>query len=435
MNVPMASPRARAVLLLCSCGLALLLTFFGLRNSLAAHDVGLDTRQGYERAVHLEPQNPRNWYLLGRSYLYDVDDPEPARAEQALRKAVALDPYSAEALLDLASAYDGEGNASEARAAFIAAQRAYPLSAEVAFSYGNFLLRQGEIDAALAQLHKSLELDPKRAAEAFSRALAAVSDTNHVLDTMVPAAPEAYLPILHLLSAPGSLTDAELVWYRLVALRPKVLMRDMVPFFDAVIEDRRPDDAARLWPQAVSIMQNPPPPDPPNSLLWDGGFESGYSGGGFSWVFTPLARDVQIGWDRSQKHSGEVSMRILFNGRENLRFSDLCHQFVPQGGRHYLLSAWVKTQALSSSEGIRLEIHAFSGKGIVTAESDEIHGTQDWKELQLWWNAPPDSGFGGVCITRNMSDKPGSDIQGAAWIDDVVMIPVERAESGSPAKP
>src|SRR5579862_8201963 len=107
MNVPIASPRARAMLLICSCGLALFLTFFGLRNAVSAHDQGLDTRQGYERAVRLEPKNARNWYLLGRSYLYDVDDPEPERAEQALRKAVALDPYSAEALLDLAGAYGG----------------------------------------------------------------------------------------------------------------------------------------------------------------------------------------------------------------------------------------------------------------------------------------------------------------------------------------
>jgi len=435
MNVPIASPRGRALLLLCSCGLALFLTFFGLRNAVSAHDQGLDTRQGYERAVRLEPQNARNWYLLGRSYLYDVDDPEPERAEQALRKAVALDPYSADALLDLASAYDGEGNVSEARAAFIAAQRAYPVSAEAAWSYGNFLLRQGETDAALAQLRKSLELDPKRSAEAFSRAFSAVSDLNKVLDKMVPATPDAYLPILQLLSAPGTLADAELVWYRLVGLHRKVPLREMVPFFDAVIHDRRPDDAARLWPQAVAIMQNPPPPDPANSVLWDGGFESGYSGGGFSWGFTPLARDVQIGWDRSQKHSGEQSMRILFNGRENLRFSGLCHQFAPEGGQHYLLSAWVKTQALSSSEGIRLEIQAFSGNGVVTAESDEIHGTQDWTELQLRWDAPPDSGFGSVCIARNMSDKPGSDIQGAAWIDDVVMIPVARAASGAPDKP
>lgn len=435
MNVSMASPSARAVQLLCSCGLALLLAFFGLRNAVAAHDVGLDTRQGYERAAHLEPQNARNWYLLGRSYLYDVEDPDPARAEQALSKAVALDPYSAEALLDLASAYDGEGNVTEARAAFIAAQRAYPLSAEVAWSYGNFLLRQGENDAALVQLHKSLELDPKRAAEAFSRALSAVSDVNKVLDTMVPATPEAYLPILHLLSASDDLVDAELVWYRLVDLHRKVPLGDMVVFFNALIHDRRTDDAARLWPAAVSIMQNSPPPDPPKSLLWDGGFESGYSGGGFAWQFTSVARDDQIGWDRSQRHSGEQSMRILFNGRENLHFTDLCHQFVPEPGQHYLLTAWVKTQALSSSEGVRLQITAFAGSGTVLAESDEIHGTQNWKQLQLRWNAPPDSGLGSVCIARNMSDKPGSDIEGAAWVDDVAMVPIERADSGAPSNP
>ncbi len=36
-------------------------------------------------------------------------------------KAVSLDPYSAEALLDLANAYEGEGDQVKARTAFAAA--------------------------------------------------------------------------------------------------------------------------------------------------------------------------------------------------------------------------------------------------------------------------------------------------------------------------
>jgi hypothetical protein len=56
----------------------------------------------------------------------------------------------------------------------------YPLSADVAWSFGNFLLRQGEAEAGFAELHKALELDPKRAAEAFSRAMRMQADPNLV---------------------------------------------------------------------------------------------------------------------------------------------------------------------------------------------------------------------------------------------------------------
>jgi len=194
----------------------------------------------------------------------------------------------------------------------------------------------------------------------------------------------------------------------------------------AVLDRKLIRDLARLWAQAIAIMEYPPPPDPEGTLLWDGSFESGFSKGGFSWHFAPVSRDVQISFDRSQKHTGEQSMRILFNGQENINFEDVCHNFVPEPGETYDLSGWVRTQSLTSSEGVRLSIFAYAGAGNVTAQSDEVHGTQPWTELRLRWTAPPDSGFGRVCVRRNMSDMPESDIQGAAWIDDVTLLPVRE---------
>jgi len=435
MNLPLANTRARVVLLVCSGALALLLGFLAVRNAIAAHYLGRDTREGYERAVRLEPHNPRNWYLLGRSYLYDLEQPDPVQAVSALRKSVELDPYSAEAMLDLAIAYDGEGDTAKARSTLVSAQRVYPLSADVAWSYGNFLLRQGEQEAAFAQLHLTLELDPRRSAEAFSRASQLQPDAGMVLDKVVPPTPATYVPILHMLSDAGDMETAQQVWFRLIGLHQKVPLREVVPFFDALIRKRRPDQAALLWPQGVAIMENPPPDDPAGSLLWDGGFESGFRGGGFSWRFTPVSRDVQISFDRAEKHSGEQSLRILFNGRENLRFEDACHSIVPEPDQSYLLAGWVKTQSLTSSEGVRLQINAFTKAGVASTQSGEIHGTQPWTQLQLVWTAPEDSGFGNVCIGRKMSDMPGSDIQGAAWIDDVVMIPASAAGAAVAPRP
>jgi hypothetical protein len=428
VNLPFSNPRARLVLLVSCSGLALFLCFFAIRNAVAAHYLGSDTRDGYERAVRLEPHNSRNWYLLGRSYLYNLEQPDGARAVLALKEAVDLDPYSSEALLDLSAAYEGQGQPEKARAALAAAERVYPLSADVRWSYGNFLLRQGDNDRAFTELRRAVELDPKRAAEAFSRARAVEPDASAVLEKMIPPYPGTYLPILKILSDSGDLDTARLVWARLVGLGQKVQLGDMVPYFDGLVQARRVGEAAQLWPEAVAMMANPPPPDPPGSLLWDGGFESGYSGGGFSWQFSRASRDVQISFDRTEKHTGEQSLRILFYGHENIDFEDGCHPFVPEPGQRYLLSGWVKTQSLSSSEGVRLQIFAFSGAGNTRVETAEVHGTQPWTELRLPWKAPEDSGLGKVCARRNMSAMPGSDIEGAAWIDDVALEPLRAAE-------
>jgi len=426
MKFPLSNSRMRGAVLLFSCVLALLLSYLGLRNAFAAHYLGLDTRAGYEHAVRLEPANARNWYLLGRSYLYDIEQPDPARAMQALQKAVALDPYSVEALLDLATAYDGEGQTARARETFLAAQRAYPLSADVCWSYGNFLLRQGEQDAAFREIRKAVELEPKRADEAFSRALRVQPDANILLDKAVPPATAAYLPILHSLSDTGDLNNAQLVWNRLIALHQQVPMSEMVYFISELVHQIRIADAARAWTQAVSIMQNPPPA---GSLLWDGGFESGYAGGGFSWHFVPETNDVQISFDRSEKHSGEQSLRILFKGHRNLSFENGCHNITPEPGKQYLLSAWVRTESLTSSEGVRLQIFVFTNTKNESMTTEEVHGTQPWKQIQLPWVAPPGGIFGSVCVKRFMSDMPESDIQGAAWIDDVSLVPVDEAST------
>jgi tetratricopeptide (TPR) repeat protein len=419
------------LMILCTALFAALLTYFAARNALAAYYQDQDTRAGYEHAVRLEPADSRNWYLLGRSYLYDLNQPDPAKAIEALRKSVTLDPYSAEALLDLANAYDGEGDTTLARDSYVAAQRVYPLSADVCWSYGNFLLRQGQQEAAFAQIHKAVELEPRRASEAFALAQRAQPDVKVLLDQVVPASAAAYLPIIHTLSEVGDIETVQSVWERLVALRQKVLIRDMVDYVDAVNRKLGPAESTRAWQQAVSIMQNPPPPDPAGSLIWDGGFESGYDGGGYAWHFNRDARDLRISFSENEKHSGNKSMRIMFNGRKNLNFEDVCHNIAPQEGQTYLLSGWVKTQSLTSSEGIRLQIFAFAKSQDETALTDDVRGTQDWKQLQLTWTAPPGAAFGTVCLRRKMSDMPRSNIQGAAWIDDVSLTPV----AGAAAKP
>jgi hypothetical protein len=290
-------------------------------------------------------------------------------------------------------------------------------------------LRQGEQDAAFREIREAVSLEPKRAAEAFSRALRVQSDANVLLDQAVPASAAVYLPILHALSDGHDLDNAQLVWQRLLALKQKVSISDVVVYIDELIHERRPQDAARAWTEAVSIMQNPPPPDPAGSLLWDGGFESGYAGGGFSWHFARATRDVQINFDRSERHSGAQSLRILFNGQENLNFEDACHNISPESGREYLLSAWVKTQSLTSVEGVRLQIFAFSATKEKVGITEEIHGTQPWKLIQLRWTAPQDATFGSVCVKRFMSDKPENKIQGAAWFDDISLVPLAEASA------
>lgn len=419
------SSRANRLLLLAAVVSLCFLAYFSIRVARAAHATGFNTGEGYERAVRLEPSNPRNWYLLGRFYLYDFEQPNPDAALHALLVARSLDPASAETLLDLATNYDEAGKTAQARAAYLEAKRVYPLSAEVLWRYGNFLLRNNEIEAAFPEIRRAVELDPKRGAEAFSRCHRVDPDINEVLEKVIPPVLATHLDIVFGLASEGQLDAALLVWQRAKTLQGKLTLLDVYPLANGLIEARRTKDAVQFWQEATAKMAAPIPPDPPGSIIWDGGFESGVFGVGYAWRFPSPSKGVLIKIDASEKHSGAQSLQVMFTANSNVFFADLCHWIPVQPNTSYLFSAWVKTKSLTSDQGIRFVIYGSADGKMTAASTDEIHGDEPWTNLTLAWTSSSDITATRVCAARSQSDQPNGQIAGIAWIDDVSMTPVD----------
>src|SRR6266849_6557619 len=107
----------------------------------------------------------------------------------ALVLAVTLSFFSvrnAGAWLDLGAVSESEGDLSGARDAYVQARNAYPVSTAVAWRYGNFLLRQGEVPQAFAEIRRAVYADPKRAGEAFSRCWRVDPNVESILDNVIP---------------------------------------------------------------------------------------------------------------------------------------------------------------------------------------------------------------------------------------------------------
>jgi tetratricopeptide (TPR) repeat protein len=422
MVLRLPNPASRAALLFAAFLAALALAFFSIRNALAYHASQLGTQTGYERAARLEPANPLNWYLLGRYWQYNMEQTDIQRAIRDYRISLSLDPRSADTWLDLATAYDGEGNAAEAREAFLAAKRVYPSSAEVSWRYGNFLLRQGELSAAFSEIYRAVEEDPKRAAEAFSRCWRASPDLDAILDKALPPSKDTYLEAIRELINDQQLDPALKVWSHLFALRPRMSPKEIAWLTNALLQYRRLADLAHVWQQVVTLMDNPPQ-DPPGSIIWDGGFESGIIGGALTWQIPPLQKGVQASIDSTQAHSGNQSLRLTFTADDDIEYSSACHFAIAKPGMSYHFSAWVRTEALTSNEGIRFRLSAINAKGFRTAQTSDIHGTEPWTNISFSWTIPQDSSLVQVCVVRNISGSLEGEIQGTAWIDDVSLTP------------
>lgn len=421
---------ARIAVAIVALALAATLAYSSIRNARAAYQASLGTRSGYQAAARLEPGNPENWYLLGRYWQYSLDEPDASLAIQNYRHSLSLNPRAADTSLDLAAVYESEGDLQNARDAFLQAKRAYPLSAAVSWRYGNFLLRQDEIPQAFAQMRSAVYSDPRRSAEAFSRCWRVAPDVNAILDTVLPLDRDGYLAVIHELGSGDQLSAALTVWHRLVAIHPTLQLSDAVPFAELLIQKQHIADAHGVWDDALRLAGTPRNLDPPGSVLWDGGFETGVTGGGFAWFLPYPSGGVRSTYDARQRHSGKYSMRLTFDGRHNPNFDGVCTNAEVRPETRYRLSAWVRAQSLTTDQGVRLRLswHAESQPGTFLDTTD-VQGTQPWTLLEMPWTSAKDVRYARVCIMRSASAKFDNQIQGTVWIDDVALTQDVSANS------
>jgi len=431
MILRLSIPAQRGTLVGVAFVLALSLSYFSIRNARAVYLTGLETPEAYERAIQLEPGDARNWYLLGRYWQYNLKDTDAPRAIRAYLSSLSFDPHSADTWLDLGSAYESEGNLTAARDAFLHAKKAYPLSAEVSWRVGNFLLRQGELESAFAEIHQAVQLDPRHGGEAFSRCLRAEPDVDQVLNRGIPPNRDVYVDVIWDQIVDGQIDIALQVWDRLFAIHPQVPLRDVYPLIGALRNSQRIADARRVWNQAVVIAGMGELQGPPGSVLWDGGFESGVTGGGYSWFFPEGVRNMQINIDAQEKHSGNHSLRLTFDGQSVVTSTDICHYVPVQPSTSYRFSAWLKTRAITTDQGIRFQLRSLGTEDRSVAVTPEVHRSEPWTHIEIPWSSGKDVQEVQVCLVRSLSDQLENKIKGTTWIDDVALVP-EAAEHTKP---
>jgi len=429
MILRLSTAAERAALIFVAFSLALFLAYFSIRNARAVYSVDLQTLQGLDRATHLEPGNAYNWYLLGRFWQYNLEDSDNRKAIAAYRTALSLDPHSAETWLDLGAALEAEGDLPAARDAFVRAKADYPLSADVSWRYGNFLLRRQEVDSAFAEIRRSVQADPRRGGEAFSRCFRILPDVHQILDRVLPPSPNIYLDVLLNLARDGEIGSALKVWDRLIALHPQMPLSQTSPFIDVLRQGGQIAEARRAWDQAATFAGLSALPGPADSVLWDGSFESGVTHGGYAWTFPENSHSVDIRIDPQEHHSGNNALRLTFDGKSNLAFMDVCHLVPVHPSTSYRFSAWILARGLTTDQGVRFQLHSLGISDSSVVVTSEVHGTTPWTSVDLPWISGPDVQEMQVCVARNLSDQADNKIQGVAWIDDVALIPVPQGNS------
>ena len=433
MILRLSDSLSRGLLIAAALLVGLWLSFFGIRSAVANYYSEIGTAQSLESAVRLEPENSAYWYMLGRYQQYNLEQPDSAQAEKSYLKAIALNPDATDAWLDLGTAYELDGKTEQARDAYLKAKKSYPASADVSWRYGNFLLRQGEQPEAYVEMRRAIEADPHRAAAAFSRAYRSNPNIDELLDQLLPPKQSVYVDVIWEALSARQLAVAKTVWGRLLTIHPapQLEMREVDYFIAVLLQEGEFNEARQVWEQGTATMKLPPLLQPQGSVVWDPSFETNVNGNAFSWRYPAMAQGVSIGLDKNTKLSGNQSLRLAFDGKHNPNLESPCTTAVVQPSTTYRFSGWIKTQAITSDQGIGFRLRSVEDNTAPLVDTAKIRATNPWVFVDQTWSSGPNVHRVQICITRDASENPDTRISGTAWIDDVNLFP-QAAEHRKP---
>ncbi len=427
-GTPEAAGARGAVLAVAVC-LASFLIYQAGRLWIADRDTRSDTLARLERGAALEPGNADAWDALGRFRQLDFSNPDSAGALADYQRSVQANPLSAHHWMNLAEAYEANGDVAKARDAFQHAREVYPLSAEVAWNYGNFLLRQDQTTQGYAEIQHAVRSDPKLLTLAISRTWRSSRDINILLDNVLPPETNAYLLALDYFSSIKQAEPGLVVWQRLVAMGKPIEIARSFPFLDELIAEDLSSDAKKVWIDALALagLNHDPPAN--RSAVWNGDFARDFLQGGLDWRWeTPPGVDFEF--DTVPQNYGVRSAQLFFGGGNNVEITEP-KQYVPvEPGRWYHFHAYMRTQALSTEMGTRFLITDPNHVSAVTAKTENFTGSHAWTATDLDLQTSANTHFLLVQLLREQSHMFDNKLSGTMWIADVSLTP-----SDGPAGP
>jgi tetratricopeptide (TPR) repeat protein len=421
----------RTAILVFALAAGALLSYQAVRIWLAYHRIHSTRMEVIERGAALEPGNAEAWDLLGRHHQLDFVNADPLQELADYQRAVQDDPLSATYWMNLAGAYEANGDLGSAQNAFERARSVYPLSAEVAWNYGNFLLRQGKEEEGYAEIHHAVQSDPRLLALAISRVWRSSHDVNVLLDQVLPANVDAYIQALDFFASIRQSDPALGVWRRLISLSQIVALPRTFPFLDELISDDRAADAKQVWIEALTAAGLPHDEPLNHSLIWNGGFSHDFDNGGLGWRWNS-STGASIDFDSAPPSYGVRTVRLDFGGGSNLELTEPM-QYVPVEPSHaYYFHAYMRTEEITTESGMRFSIVDPNHNNAVNALTENFTGSRPWTATDMELTTGPDTHFLLVRLLRFGSRLFDNRLSGSVWIADVSLVSAEFQGNPSP---
>ena len=162
---------------------------------------------------------------------------------------------------------------------------------------------------------------------------------------------------------------------------------------------------------------------PTSNRVFNSGFERESVDAPFDWRIH-AAKGVKAAFETEQPREGKRSLRLLFDGTENVGDVGVMQSMYLEPG-HYVFRAQVRSHDLTTNQGVAFRISFDPALTQLDVTTEAVLGTTDWTTKDVEFDAPSEGGIVSVRLVRKPSLKFDKLVKGTVSVDDVRIVPFD----------
>ena len=365
------------------------------------------------RAISYDNNNPSHHYRRALYRYYDPAGRDLSLAMDSYARAISLNPANAMYWIGLAKVLESTGELDASSSALERAIKLNPTYEKSRWMKVNLLLSRASTIEALNQLRLIIDEHPPERRRAFNvLKMITRNDVELILEEGIPHKQEPMESYLSFLMWEKNTEGVMIVWKALsdgfeISSYFAAKYINYLVSVGEIWKARRYSDAYEGRVFFTGAQE----------LISNNGFEDDICDNRLCWWIDPV-QGASVRIDGGVSFKGGRSLKIEFDGSENVDFRHLFKVLPLEPNTPYLLKASVKSEGITTTNGLFMEFYGIGGCKFYST-SKAVTGSGDWTELRIDVNTPPGCRAGTVRFRRLKSDKIDNLIGGTLWIDDV----------------
>jgi tetratricopeptide (TPR) repeat protein len=340
-------------------------------------------------------------------------DPESLkRAVELYREALSRDAANPYRWCDLGQALFESKKTEEARRCYERAIELGPNNVQTLSRVVDFYISVKQPREALRYASRILEKYPQASESVFWRYVESGFDFADTLSYGIPPDKAVAQDYMRYLIRYGDGSKAEQCWRWILehSFAEATLAGDYSSFLIRRHEEGNAFESWAAWIGARSgtyLMSN---------FIYNAGFEDEPCRSPFDWNISG-APNAEASRDMTVRRSGNYSLRIEFDGKENLSYHGVSQiTFLKPGS--YRFRAYLKTEGITTDQGIELRISQATPSVHLDVRTEQVKGSTDWRALEKSFDLRQ-AGLIRIEVFREPSEKFDNKLAGTVWLDDL----------------